>query len=144
MNKSELKAHLDAFVKNEMDNYDGRDLHNVVIPSDKYPGAYIIGHFGKRRIEGVSVAVETADEMQTYTYDVTATIVNHPTTGGGLYKESYFLDKSTAVQSMFDTILASAKSIENLLGNHSVDALMTPNNPTQYPQTDRADTIILQ
>lgn len=117
MNKSELKAQLDAFVKKEMDNYDGSDLHNVVIPSDKYPGVSIIGHFGKRRIEGVSVAVESVDKMQTYTYDVTATIVNHPTAGGGLYKESYFLDKSTAVQSMFDTILASTKSIEDLLGN---------------------------
>lgn len=132
MKKQELFDAIKTSVKFLDENYRiiGGDHHVVNIPSDKFDNISIIGHFGKRRIEGVYVAVE--DEMHVYQYDVT----NEISESSKRYKESYFTDTDLATQLMYNTILSAASNIELLL-NIPYDQLMLGEG--NFPLTNAAD-----
>lgn len=131
MKKSELKDAIKQFVEYEYENYSGADLHQVIIPSDRYEGVYIVGHFAKRGIGGVSVAIDV-DGEESYGYDVTNRVIEHDSEHT-LFKESYFIDVPVAIESMYDTILSARDNITELLDSYTINELMTRNNPTRFP-----------
>lgn len=132
MKKQELFNEIKTSVEYLKENYRilGGDHHVVNIPSDKFDNISIIGHFGKRRIEGVYIAVE--DEMHVYQYDVT----NEISESSKIYKESYFTDTDLAAQLMFDTILSATSNIESLLNTPYNQLMLGEGN---FPLTNAAD-----
>lgn len=123
MKKSELYNLIDTFVEREINEYMGEDSHVVKIPVEKNNNITIGGVYGKRGIDGVVVAVFDPKIDDYIVYDVTSTVIEHPTKDGGYFKESSFEDKDVAVKSMYDTIIASLDNIECILNTPYQDLI---------------------
>ena len=123
MKKSELYNLIDTFVEREINEYAGEDTHVVEIPVEKNENITICGVYGKRGIDGVVVCISDPELDDYIFYDVTSTVIEHPTKDGGYFKESSFEDKDVAVKSMYDTIIASLDNIECLLNTPYQDLI---------------------
>lgn len=132
MKKQELFNEIKTSVECLKENYRilGGDHHAIGIPSDTFDNITIIGHFGKRRIEGVYVLVN--DELNDCRYDVT----NEISESSKIYKESYFTDTDLATQLMYETILSAASNIESLLNIPYNQLMLGEGN---FPLTNAAD-----
>lgn len=132
MKKSQLKQiiteQVDAIIKNG-DNNDAP----VVIPSDKVTDMYVVVEMAKRGIRGVYITLEDLERETESSYDVKDQIVEVSD-----FKDDDYTDREAAIESIYETVIASLPKIKRLLTVNDVKSLRQGDNVKTFAKKDTA------
>ena len=132
MKKSQLKQiiteQVDAIIENGNNNY-----APVVIPSDKVTDMYVVVEMAKRGIRGIYITLEDLKRETESSYDVKDQIVEVSD-----FKDDDYTDREAAIESIYETVIASLPKIKRLLTVNDVKSLRQGDNVKTFAKKDTA------
>lgn len=132
MKKSQLKQiiteQVDAIIKDGGDNYEP-----IIIPSDTVNDMYVVVKMAKRGIRSVYITLDNPKRETELSYDVKATIVEKSD-----FKDDEYIDRDDAIESIYETIIASLPQIRQLFATNDVEDLRQGVNVEAFAKEDTA------
>ena len=132
MKKSQLKQiiteQVDAIIKDGSNNYEP-----IIIPSDTVNDMYVVVKMAKRGIRSVYITLDNPKRETELSYDVKATIVEKSD-----FKDDEYVDRDDAIESIYETIIASLPQIRQLFATNDVEDLRQGVNVEAFAKEDTA------
>lgn len=132
MKKSQLKQiiteQVDAIIKDGSNNYEP-----IIIPSDTVNDMYVVVKMAKRGIRSVYITLDNPKRETELSYDVKATIVEKSD-----FKDDEYIDRDDAIESIYETIIASLPQIRQLFATNDVEDLRQGVNVEAFAKEDTA------
>ena len=132
MKKSQLKQIITEQVDAIIENGDNNDAP-VVIPSDKVTDMYVVVEMAKRGIRGVYITLEDLKRETESSYDVKDQIVEVSD-----FKDDDYTDRDSAIESIYETVIASLPKIKQLFAANDVESLRQGINVEAFAKKDTA------